>query len=502
MRNRTILGWCLVLAIAICPSLNPDGATATMASAAMGSALQAPPGTQLVQVVGGLDSPVYVTNAHDGSNRLFIIEQPGRIKVLHAGSDSPTVFLDITSRVLSGGERGLLGLAFHPQFSTNRRFFVNYTRRPDGATVIAEYRASDSNSDVAATNEKVLLTIPQPFANHNGGMTEFGPDGFLYIGLGDGGSANDPGNRAQNLQELLGKILRIDVDREGAGLSYAVPSDNPFVATSGRDEIFAYGLRNPWRFSFDRATGRLYAGDVGQGAREEVDIITRGGNYGWRVLEGTSCANDSQLCGSISAIAPIAEYSHAGGRCSITGGYVYRGTLGTLPSGSYVYADFCTGEIFLLNDGGSSVIFDTSLNVSSFGEDEAGEIYVVSTGGTVHRIKGVNDLPPTFTITAAVVRRRSSGEVLDPVTSQKNGKKFEIIVFEGAPTPTSESLDATVLVNGSELKTTYTTNEAGTPIFIGRLKKRLLRDPKSLSIVVLRKNGAHSNQLQIPVVPD
>ena len=497
MRNRNILCWAVALAIAICPSLNSNGSGATAARAQT-----APPGTELVQFLGGLDSPIYITNAHDGSNRLFIVEQPGRIKVLQPASDSPTVFLDITSRVLSGGERGLLGLAFHPQFSINRRFFVNYTRRSDGATVIAEYRASNSNPDTASTNETVLLVVPQPFANHNGGMIEFGPDGFLYIGMGDGGSANDPGNRAQNLQELLGKILRIDVDRSEAGLSYASPSNNPFVGIAGRDEIFAYGLRNPWRFSFDRATGRLYAGDVGQGAREEIDIVTSGGNYGWRVKEGTFCANDSQLCGTLNSIPPIAEYSHAGGRCSVTGGYVYRGTRGSLPSGSYVYADFCTGEIFLLNDGSSSLIFDTSLNISSFGEDEAGEIYVVGIGGTIHRIRNANDMPQAFTITGAIVRRRSSGEPLDPLTVQKNGKKFEIVVFEQGAAPSLESIDAKVLVNGSELKTDYTTNEAGTPVFVARLKKRLLRDSGTLSVVVFRKDGTRSNLLQIPILPE
>src|SRR6185295_8643551 len=231
----------------------------------------------LQPLISGLNSPILVTNAHDGSNRLFIVEQPGRIKVLRPGSSSPTSFLDIASRVLSGGERGLLGLAFHPQFSTNRRFFVNYTRQTDGATVIAEYRASATNGDVADTSETVLLVIAQPFSNHNGGMIEFGPDQFLYIGMGDGGSANDPGNRAQNLTELLGKILRIDVDHANGGVPYSSPSDNPFFgATAGRDEIYAFGMRNPWRFSFDRDTGQLYCGDVGQNAREEIDIITRG----------------------------------------------------------------------------------------------------------------------------------------------------------------------------------------------------------------------------------
>src|SRR5689334_12376596 len=208
-------------------------------------------------VASGLNQPVLLTNAHDGTDRRFIVEQTGTISVMRPGSSTRTTFLDLTSRVVCCGERGLLGLTFHPQFSTNRRFFVNYTRIPDGATVIAEYQASPSNPDTALDVENVLLVIPQPYDNHNGGMVEFGPDGYLYIGLGDGGSGNDPQNRAQNPDELLGKMLRIDVDSTAGGAPYSSPSTNPFVNRAGRDEIFALGLRNPWRFSFDRETGQL-----------------------------------------------------------------------------------------------------------------------------------------------------------------------------------------------------------------------------------------------------
>ena len=267
-------------------------------------------GTVVLQpVVSGLTNPLYVTHARDGTNRLFILEQAGLIKVLQPGSTAPTIFLDITANVLSGSERGLLGLAFHPAYASNRRFFVNYTRQPDGATVIAEYQASATDPDVADAADTILLTIAQPFANHNGGMIDFGPDGFLYIGTGDGGSANDPGNRAQNVEELLGKMLRIDVDLPNGAIPYSSPPDNPFFgATAGRDEIYAVGLRNPFRFSFDRVTGLLYAGDVGQSAREEVDVITRGGNYGWRVFEGTLCTNnDPGLC------APVSQGDGGGG---------------------------------------------------------------------------------------------------------------------------------------------------------------------------------------------
>ena len=271
--------------------------------------------------------------------------------------------------MLFNGERGLLGLAFHPQFSTNRRFFVNYTRQPDGATVIAEFRVSATNPNVADPTQTVLLTIPQPYENHNGGMIEFGPDGQLYIGMGDGGSANDPENRAQNLLQLLGKMLTLDVDRTGS-----TPT------------IFAYGFRNPWRFSFDRLTGQLYAGDVGQDSREEVDIVTLGGNYGWRVWEGTRCTNlGPAACSTPGFTPPITDYQNTGqnGRCSIIGGYVYRGTQANLPYGAYVFGDLCSGEIFMLKDGIQTVLLDTNFQISSFGEDEAGEIYVVNIGGSI-----------------------------------------------------------------------------------------------------------------------
>ncbi len=337
----------------------------------------------LEPILSGLSSPVLVTHAGDGSGRLFVVEQAGVIKVLAPLSGTPTVFLDIHDRVLDGGERGLLGLAFHPQYAANGRFFVNYTRETDGATVIAEYQRS-ANPNVALQAEAILLEIAQPFANHNGGMIAFGHDGFLYIGMGDGGSSNDPDSRAQDVNDLLGKMLRIDVD--GAP-PYAIPPDNPFAAsTDGRDEIYATGLRNPFRFSFDRQTGLLFVGDVGQGQREEIDIVSLGDNLGWRVFEGTRCTELDPLCTSGGFTPPAAEYSHSGGRCSVTGGYVYRGSRGALASGTYVFGDFCTGEIFTLTGASVALLLDTTLNISSFGEDEAGELYVVGLGGTVHRL--------------------------------------------------------------------------------------------------------------------
>ncbi len=343
-------------------------------------------------VTTGLTSPVFVTNARDGSNRLFIVERGGIIKVLQPGQTTPTEFLNITTRVLSsGGEQGLLGLAFHPQYKINGRFFVYYTRQTDGAIVIAEYHASSADPNVADTTETVILgPIPHPVENnHNGGMIAFGLDGFLYAGTGDGGSGNDPPNNGQNINALLGKVLRIDIDHPNGLVPYSSPPSNPFVGIAGADEIFAYGFRNPWRFSFDRLTGQLYLGDVGQSAREEIDIVTLGGNYGWRIMEGTICnpAFNGGVCTPPSGhIPPIAEYDQAGPRCAITGGYVYRGPISTLPAGTYVYADFCTGEIFSLAGGVQTLLLDTSRLISSFGEDEAGELYVVGLGGTVERI--------------------------------------------------------------------------------------------------------------------
>ncbi len=346
---------------------------------------------RLQPFLSGFNSPLLLTNAKDGTKRLFVVQQGGIIKVIQPGSTMPIDFINISSKIVSGGERGLLGLAFHPQFASNGYFFVNYTRFGDGATVIARYKATNNNTIGDPNSERIVLTIAQPFANHNGGMIEFGPDGNLYIGMGDGGLGNDPGNRAQNINELLGKFLRItpNVAEVSINPAYTIPPDNPFVGRDGADEIYAVGLRNPFRWSFDRGgTRQLWAGDVGQGVIEEVDIITKGGNYGWRVYEGTQCTNlDPALCNPANYVAPIFQYDHSNGRCSVTGGYVYRGTQGNLPTGAYVYGDFCTGEIWMSTGGGQPLLLqDTTRNISSFGEDEDGEIYVVGFGGTVDKI--------------------------------------------------------------------------------------------------------------------
>ncbi len=356
-----------------------------------------PPIRLLPFITSGLSRPLFMTNAGDGSGRLFILQQNGIIRVVQPGTTTPTDFLNISSRTspFPYGERGLLGLAFHPNYETNRRFFVYYTRVGDGAIQIGEYQASLADPNVADTTEKLIITIPHPnFSNHNGGTVAFGPDGYLYAGPGDGGSGNDPDNNAQNINQLLGKIIRLDVDNVPPDqvLQYNIPPDNPYVGVVGADEIYAIGMRNPYRFSFDRGgTGQLWAADVGQGSIEEVDIITLGGNYGWRAYEGTNCTNlDAEKCAGgsepIQHIPPIFQYGHTNGRCSVTGGYVYHGNQNNLPIGSYIYGDYCSGELFLWHNDTQNLMLDTTRNIVGFGEDEDGELYVIGQGGTIERI--------------------------------------------------------------------------------------------------------------------
>ena len=365
---------------------------------------------QVQPVLSGLTAPVLATNARDDSNRLFVVQQNGVIKVLQPNAAAATDYLNISSKIAYGGERGLLGLAFHPQFTANGRFFVNYTRAGDGATVIAEYKAANSAANtVDAATERILLVIAQPYPNHNGGMIAFGQDGYLYIGMGDGGNGNDPQNRAQNKGALLGKFLRIDVNvAAGSTLPYAIPADNPFVGantqrcddgsgtatTAGNtcQEIYTIGMRNPFRWSFDRRTGQLLAGDVGQDAIEEIDVIQKGKNYGWRVYEGNQCTNnDPNLCTPTNYEPPIYQYTHQNGRCSIIGGYVYRGVRNTVAAGTYLFSDYCTGEIIAWQNGQANTLLTTAFGVSAFGEDEAGELYVCNVSkGTVGKIVNPN----------------------------------------------------------------------------------------------------------------
>jgi len=353
-------------------------------------------------VTGGLTSPVAV--AHTGDSRLFIVEQIGRIRVFDTTLRTDP-FLDIRSLVSSGGERGLLGVAFHPRYAENGFFYVNYTNT-SGDTVIARYTRSATDPNRADPNSRrQILTVDQPFSNHNGGQLEFGPDGYLYIGLGDGGSGGDPDNRAQNLGDLLGKMLRIDVDTE---TGYAIPPSNPFVGRTGaRPEIWASGLRNPWRYSFDRLTGDLWIADVGQGLWEEVSFQPAtsigGENYGWKRMEGTHCFSPPNGCNNGTLVLPVIEYDHSGDACSVTGGYVYRGTRNPHLAGLYLYGDYCSGEIWGAFRGASGAVqsfplLDTGFFISTFGQDSLGEVYVADhRGGVLYRI--VDPEP--------VVRRRS-----------------------------------------------------------------------------------------------
>jgi hypothetical protein len=354
-------------------------------------------------VASGLVLPVGVAHAGDGSGRLFVVQQTGQIVIWDGAQVLAEPFLDIAAKVSCCGELGFLGLAFHPDYSNNGQLFVNYTRGPvgDRETVIARYVVSAEDADVAdPDSELILLTYDQPFDNHNGGQLAFGPDGFLYVSSGDGGGGGDPQENAQALDTPLGKVLRIDVDGTDPGLAYAVPPENPFAGVPGaRGEIWAYGLRNPWRLSFDRGTGDLWIADVGQASWEEVNRQPAGSaggeNYGWDCREGFHVFNDGQPpggnadCPATGFVDPVLEYSSNDpeiNRCSVTGGYRYRGDAEPRLRGVYLFADFCTGEIFGTVprcDGAweARVLFDATWNVTAFGEDEAGEVYVTEYRG-------------------------------------------------------------------------------------------------------------------------
>ena len=352
-----------------------------------------------VRVAGGFSNPIDIAHAGDGTGRLFVAELRGKVRIVVAGHVSPTPFLDVGDRIVAGGEQGLLGIAFHPRYRDDGRVFVDYTRKADGATVIASFRVSASNPNVAIpSSEEVLLVIAQPFANHNGGALRFGPDGLLYIGMGDGGSGNDPDGHAQNPHSLLGKVLRIDVDR---GAPYAIPPGNPYAnGSAGRPEIWAIGVRNPWRMGFDRATGDLFIGDVGQERFEEIDLLPAGqgagANLGWRVAEGLHCTDNGGpvSCTDASLTRPIIEYPHADG-CSVTGGTVYRGNVPALVA-RYVYSDFCSGRVWSAGravDGTWAVrdVMTYAGSISSFGEDERGELYFADfASGEVRRFAAEN----------------------------------------------------------------------------------------------------------------
>lgn len=347
----------------------------------------------LQEIASGLDFPVYLTSP-PGDPRLFIVEKSGTIRIVADGRLLEEPFLDVSDQVSTGSEQGLLSMAFHPDYGSNGRFFIDYTNR-DGDTRVVEHRVSAADADRAdAAPVATLLQVPQPFSNHNGGLVLFGPDGMLYVGLGDGGSGGDPEENGQDLGTLLGKILRIDVD---GGDPYAIPPGNPFAGRQGaRGEIWALGLRNPWRFSFDRATGDLYIADVGQNEIEELNAVQGGGpglNYGWDIMEGSACFEPSEGCDRTGLTLPVAEYEHGEG-CSVTGGNVYRGAALPDLQGSYFYSDYCSGFVRSFRFSGGSAADERRWpqleppepNVPSFGEDAAGELYILTAGGSVFKI--------------------------------------------------------------------------------------------------------------------
>lgn len=343
------------------------------------------------------EKPVDLQSSKDSTNRLFVVEQRGVIKVFENSPSASVskVFLDISSKVVSGGELGLLGLAFHPDYKNNGYFYINYTTSPsDIKSRISRFTVSAADPDIAdPTSEQILIEQDQPFANHNGGQTTFGSDGFLYLALGDGGSGGDPMNNAQNKSTLLGKILRIDVNTTSAGKNYGIPSDNPYAGnTQGwKEEIYTLGMRNPWRFSFDPVTGWLWCADVGQGDWEEIDILKKGGNYGWKCYEGTHPFATTG-CNDVY-ISPVYEYDHSGSNCSVTGGFVYRGS--TVPElyGKYIYSDYCSKRFWSLDYDSISAPVNTSLFTAStgapvsFGTDDKNELYICTFDGNIYRFK-------------------------------------------------------------------------------------------------------------------
>ncbi|MBI5136109.1 MAG: PQQ-dependent sugar dehydrogenase [Nitrospirae bacterium] len=382
----------VVLALAVGAAVPPARAAAPATPAA-----GAPVALALHEEAAGFSQPVLLTHGGDGSGRRYVVEQAGRIHVLEPDGTRRT-FLDLRDRIRSGGERGLLGLAFHPRFAKNRRFFVYYTDTHGDIVVAALTTLPDRSGGGDPASLTPLLTIPNPAANHNGGMLAFGPDGYLYIGTGDGGGAGDPFQTAQNSVSYLGKLLRIDVDGAAGKQPYRIPADNPFAGrTNYRPEIWAYGLRNPWRFSFDRRNGDLFVADVGQDDWEEINhqpADGKGGeDYGWSHMEGRHCFPPPSTSSKRSCdhgTLPVAEYGHDEG-CSVTGGYVYRGTLIPRLEGVYLYADYCSGHVWGLTRDGDAFLparyLETDLRISSFGEDEAGELYLLDhRGGGVYRI--------------------------------------------------------------------------------------------------------------------
>jgi glucose/arabinose dehydrogenase len=431
--------------------------TAAVSPIAARARAQAAPEIALETFATGLAQPTAI--AHAGDARLFLTLQRGQIVLFENGRVLSTPFLDIRSLVSCCGERGLLGLAFHPRYSGNGFFFVDYTNGA-GDTVIARYHVSAGNPDAAdPASGLTLLTIPQPFANHNGGQLAFGPDGYLYVGMGDGGSANDPMCNGQRDDTLLGKILRLDVDANSSSSPfYGIPPDNPFAAPGGaREEIWAKGLRNPWRFSFDRSTGDLFIGDVGQDSREEIDFQpagTPGGrNSGWTVMEGTACGaggtsgcpSGVPACNAAELTRPIFEYTHSAGDCSVTGGFVYRGALYPQLAGTYFYGDYCTGKIWgarLTGGAWTTQLFaPRATGLTTFGEDAAGELYLATESGLFARVvSSAAPAPAVSSVTPDSGSSRGGAMVVITGTGFLSGAA---VAFGGVPASSVTVVDST-----------------------------------------------------------
>jgi glucose/arabinose dehydrogenase len=408
MRRRVslLVIWGLMLSMAITACGSTTTKSQPTATATHGGSNTTTPGklpgpgdVRLQPFVTGLQSPVYLTYAPGQSDRVYVVEQTGRVLVVGMdGAVRAQPFLDVHQLISTGGERGLLSIVFHPDYARNGYFFVDYTAA-DGTVTVVRYHVSQNDPYRAdPSSAQVILTVAHPVSNHNGGLLLFGSDGYLYIGIGDGGAGNSANGQRKNT--LLGKILRIDVDHTSAGRQYAIPSDNPFANQAGaRPEIWAYGLRNPWRFSFDRSAHDLYIGDAGQNEFEEIDYqpaASKGGqNYGWAIYEGNSCYAGGSACSTGGLTAPIATYGHEDGNCVVVGGYVYRGQKYPSLTGAYFYGDDCSGQVWSFPAGDArdghvtaQQILDTQLSISSFGEDATGEMYLVSLDGSILRVTG------------------------------------------------------------------------------------------------------------------
>lgn len=392
---RLLISFLLITLLGCSGSDNPSGTN--------GNGQERPPENVTYQVKQAFPNlsfsrPVGLQRPGDGSGRLFVVEQQGTIRVFDNDStvSSASLFLDIRDRVDDqGNEEGLLGLAFHPDYENNGYFYVNYTAANPNRTVISRFRVPDNPDEADVSSETEILTFEQPYANHNGGQLAFGPDGYLYIAVGDGGSGGDPNGNGQNRSTLLGSILRIDVDRQENGNNYGIPPDNPYAGNSEgyREEIYAYGLRNPWRFSFDADGGQMWAGDVGQNSYEEIDIIEAGNNYGWNIMEGKHCFEPSSGCDESGLTMPVWEYGRQQG-ISVTGGFVYRGPTIESLTGLYIYADYGSGKIWALNHSEpenpqNTELLDADFSISSFGVDAENELYICAFDGSIYRLQAV-----------------------------------------------------------------------------------------------------------------